>query len=72
MFPVILALCFVLKIFRCSEHYAPKNKHSNINAKLFIFLLWLAMHLLLATVLLLYIRILLATYITYIISFIYT
>ena len=24
MFPVILALCFVLKIFRCSEHYAPK------------------------------------------------
>ena len=23
MFPVILALCFVLKIFRCSEHYAP-------------------------------------------------
>ena len=26
MFPVILALCFVLKIFRCSEHYAPKIK----------------------------------------------
>ena len=24
MFPVFLALCFVLKIFRCSEHYAPK------------------------------------------------
>ena len=22
MFPVILALCFILKIFRCSEHYA--------------------------------------------------
>ena len=25
MFPVILALCFVLQIFRCSEHYAPKH-----------------------------------------------
>ena len=24
MVPVILALCFALKIFRCSEHYAPK------------------------------------------------
>ena len=23
MFPVILALCFILKIFRCSKHYAP-------------------------------------------------
>ena len=24
MFPVFLAFCFMLKIFQCSEHYAPK------------------------------------------------
>jgi len=24
MFAIILTLCFVLKIFRCSDHYAPK------------------------------------------------
>ena len=30
MFPVILALCFVLKIFRCSEHYAPKKQVKSI------------------------------------------
>ena len=30
MFPVVLALCFILKLFRCSEHCATKLNLQNV------------------------------------------